>query len=256
MFSWTKITPISQLCSEYGLGIVQSWINFLDTEEDVLRDLTDLHQNGLRWIAATTRNAHTCVLEKLTNLPNVHMRASLLHCQFYFHLLRLPPEHAFHLIQHRSQFSPHTTSTLFHTLFPPGTTPTKSSLKEKLYRHFLNSHSTHLLCTYIKHTHPRYDGLFNNPCRRTQLASLRWRRNAFTPNKFKCPVDGDPLSRSHVNHAIQIYVEPLIGEGMCRKWEEEKLQYPGGKYTILDFLLNHHLYNIFMDCIFILFDDE
>ena len=88
------------------------------------------------------------------------------------------------------------------------------------------------------------------------MASLRWRRNAFLPTSFICPVDGNHLSRSHINHSVELYVEPLLGHATYAQWQEERTHYPEGKYTVLDFLLNHHLFDIFMDCCFILFNVE
>ena len=133
--------------------------------------------------------------------------------------------------------------------------PTKRELNHLLYMYAFNKHNNHLLCSYTRFNHTRTDPLFDHPCRTTQLKALRWRRNAFRPTEFICPVEGAYLSRSHVNHLLEIFVEPLVPRRQWEQWEAEQQEYPENKYTILDFLLNHQLYDIFMECIFIAFDE-
>ena len=101
----------------------------------------------------------------------------------------------------------------------------------------------------------KWDNLFRHPSKEVQLKVLRWRRNAFRPTEFICPVDGGFLSRSHINHAIEGYMEHLMTQEEITKWRSERSYFVENKYTILDFLLNHHSYDLFMEGIYLLFGD-
>ena len=196
-------------------------------------------------------------MEKLTNLPGITIRMTQLHTQFFAHLIHLPTYDPVHSLWRSSPFMAYVNSQLYRDLVPIGSShPSKRKLNQLLFHYAVSQHSPHLLCSYIRFQKHRYDPLFNEPSRETQLAALRWRRNAFRPTEFICPVEGGYLSRSHVNHLLYIFIEPLLSQRMRDKWIEEQQDYPDFKYTILDFLLNHQLYDAFMDGVFIAFNVE
>src|SRR5262249_48159051 len=160
------------------------------------------HKDGLRWIAATTANSHTCILEKLTNLPDVNTRATHSHARLYHQLLTTPQPDPIHLVWHSSRFLQHLHSHLYEDLLAEERHPlTTLRLSHLLHQPFIYQHSHHVLCSYSRLGSSKTDSLFKVPDRNTQLMALRWRRNAFRPTDFICPIDGGYLSRSHVNHS-------------------------------------------------------
>ena len=182
-------------------------------------------------------------------------RIKQLHAQFYSHIIQTSQIDPIRTMWHRSTFMQHIDSHLYHSLVPYGRPhPSKKELKELLLQFCISQHSTHLLCSYIRLSHSKYDPLFREPSKDTQLAAIRWRRNAFRPMEYTCPVEGGYLSRSHINHLLTPFVEPLLSRKLEESWTREKEDYPELKYTLLDILLNDQLYNIFMDCVYVAFN--
>ena len=98
--------------AEYGLGLVQAWINSSPPTETLL-PLINLHRDSLRWIAYTTNNAHTCILEKLMNLPDPTVRLIQLHAKFFHHLTHTSSSDHIHSLWTQSPFMTHVQSQLY-----------------------------------------------------------------------------------------------------------------------------------------------